>query len=312
MDLPSDDALRSIVRAYARLRAAHGEAIGSPALVQPTGAFFPDEFRGDAPGVARLLRRIMTYAPVADDLRLELAFVAQEGERSGAGCGSGACGSGVGLRPGVGGLEEVEEIEGGYRVYVAAPVVAHADLLTAVLVRAVGAIVLSEGAGAPGVEGPAQAAEMAAVACGFGVLLANGAAVWAKSCGGLRVTSATALTVEIAAAALALFVAVHETKESEARAHLRPTQREAFDLALTWATSNPLLVEALRDRPAVLESGTFDVEPVRGLLGRWLHKRKLEREMRIAPIAAKPARSAEQVRRLEEARALVDEVLGVE
>jgi hypothetical protein len=65
------DALRWIVRTSARLRAGHGEAIAAPALVLPTAAFFPDEFRGDAPGVARLLRRIMTYAPIADDLPIE-------------------------------------------------------------------------------------------------------------------------------------------------------------------------------------------------------------------------------------------------
>ena len=55
---------------------------------------------------------------------------------------------------------------------------------------------------------------------------------------------------------------------------------------------------------------TYDLEPVRGLLGRWMHKRQLDKELR-APIAAAPARlSDDKRRRLEEARALVDEVLG--
>jgi hypothetical protein len=52
MDLPNDDALRFIVSTYARLRAAHGESIGDPTLLQPTAEFFPDEFRSDAPSVA--------------------------------------------------------------------------------------------------------------------------------------------------------------------------------------------------------------------------------------------------------------------
>ncbi|HXN33874.1 MAG TPA: hypothetical protein VN894_18520 [Polyangiaceae bacterium] len=309
MELPAADALRWIVRTYARLRAAHGEAIGAPALVQPTAAFFPDEFRGDAPSVARLLRRIVRYAPIADDLPIELAFVAEDGGEAATGCGSIACGSspGLGVR-----ARGVEEREGGYRVFVATADVAHADLLTTSLARSVGALVLSEAGEVLGAGSPAESAEVAAVACGFGILLANGAAVWAKSCGGLRVASATALTVEMTAVALALFASVHGVEESEVRAHLRPTQREALDLALGWTASNPLLVDALRDRPAILEAGAFDIEPPRGLLGRWLHKRKIDREMQLAPIAAKPARSADQVRRLEEARALVDEVLGVE
>jgi hypothetical protein len=306
MDLPSDDALRWIVRTYARLRAAHGEAIDAPVLVRPTGAFFPDEFRPDAPGVARLLRRIMTYAPVADDLPVELAFLAADDQAGG--CGSAACGSGGG--PGLGvRARGVEELDEGYRMFVAASDVGHPELLTTSLARGVGGLVLGEAAEAVDLEAAAETAEIAAIACGFGVLMANGAAVWGKSCGGLRLACATALSVEETTVALALFVSLHDIKESEARADLHTTQREAFDLALAWAQSNPLLVETLRDRPALLEAGVFDIEPARGLFGRWLHKRKLERDLRPAPPSAKPARSDEQKRRFEEARALVDEVL---
>jgi hypothetical protein len=81
---------------------------------------------------------------------------------------------------------------------------------------------------------------------------------------------------------------------------------------MAWTESNPYVVESLRDRPAVLEGGLFTLEPVRGLLGRWLHKRKLDRELRspdAAPAAVAPI-SDDRRRRLEEARALVDEVLG--
>jgi hypothetical protein len=306
MDLPSEDALRWIVRTYARLRAAHGVAIGSPELVCPTGAFFPDEFRGDAPGVARLLRRVIAYAPIADDLPVELAFLASEGE-SPAGCGSIACGSDGGVGPGV---RAVEEIEDGYRVFVTAADVGHPDLLTASLARSVGALVLGEAGEKVDRMREAPTAEIAAIACGFGVLLANGAGVWAKSCGGLRMARATALSVEETTVALALFAVVHDVAESTARTHLNATQREAFDLAFVWAASNPSLVGALRDAPAALCGGIFDIEPARGLLGRWLHKRKLEREMRPVRVTALPRRSEEQRRRFEEARALVDEVLG--
>jgi hypothetical protein len=304
MDLPSDDTLRWIVRTYARLRARYGEAIGTPALVQPTGAFFPDEFRLDAPSVERLLRRLIGYSPVADDLGIELAFVAPSEDHAGGGCGSSACAPAGSSGP----RRSVQELDDGYRVFIAANDVPNPDLLTTALARAVGGLVLQEA----GEEVDPGEDEIAAVACGFGVLLANGASVWAKSCGGLRMAQATALPVEEVTVALALFAAIHQARVSDARAHLGPTQREALDLSTAWAESNPLLVETLRDRPALLETGLFDIEPVRSLVGRWFHKRRLDKELK-APIApsASPL-SEEKRRRLEEARALVDEVLGGE
>ncbi|MDP8998600.1 MAG: hypothetical protein M3O46_00635 [Myxococcota bacterium] len=303
MDLPSDDALRWIVRAYARFRAAHGNAIGEPVLVHPTGEFFPDEFHRDAESVARLLRRIMTYAPIAEDVCVGLEFLSPEEQPPG-GCGSSACGSSVASGPRSG---SIDEVDGGYRVFVAAADVSHPEVLTASLVRSVGAIVLSE-AGAEVGHVSAPTAEIAAAACGFGKLLAIGAAVWGKSCGGLRLACGTALSVEETTLTLALFVATHSLKPSEARANLQATQREAFDQAIAWVESNPLLVESLRDRPARLEGGAFDIEPVRGLLGRWLHRRKIDQELLARPVS--PPRSSEQKRRFEEARALVDEALG--
>jgi len=302
MDLPSDDALRWIVRTYARLRARHGEAFAAPTLVQPTGAFFPDEFRLDASSVERLLRRLIGYSPVADDVGIELAFVEASHENAG-GCGSSACGP----TGSSGARRSVEELDDGYRVFVAANDVPNPDLLTTSLARAVGALVLHEA----GEEVDPGEDEIAAVACGFGVLLAGGASVWAKSCGGLRMAQATVLPVEEACVALALFVGIHGAKVSDARANLGATQREAFDLALAWVESNPLLLETLRDRPALMEKGQLDLEPVRGLVGRWFHKRKLDKELR-APAPASTPLTDEKRRRLEEARALVDEVLGGE
>lgn len=85
-------------------------------------------------------------------------------------------------------------------------------------------------------------------------------------------------------------------------------------MAEAWVESNPLLLENLRECPALLEAGIFDIEPTRGVVGRWLHKRKVAAEMRapVPPSAAKAPVSEERRRRLEEARALVDEVLGGE
>ncbi len=303
MDLPVDRALRWIVGTYAGLLAEHGAVLRASVLVQPTGEYFPDEFLADAPSVLRLLRRTMSYAPLAEDLGVELAFLAPEGDHAG-GCGSLACGSGGGGAQ----LATVAEIEDGYRIFVAANDVGNPDVLAASLARATGALVLHE-AGEDDAE-DAAVAEIAAIACGLGVLVASGSSVWAKGCGGLRMAQATVLSVEEATVALALFCAVQAVKPSLARAHLGATQREAFDLAMAWTESNPYVVESLRDRPAVLQGGLFTLEPVRGLLGRWLHKRKLDRELQSPDAAPAAPVSDDKRRRLEEARALVDEVLG--
>ena len=154
----------------------------------------------------------------------------------------------------------------------------------------------------------AEASEIAAVVCGFGVLLLNGSAVWAKACSGLRMAQATALPVEEMAVALALFVGVHGHKVSRVRRHLGTTQREALDVAHDWVDSNPLLMASLRDRPERIESGALDLEPVRGVLGQWLHKRKLEQALRAPPKSAASAITDERRRRLEEVSALLDEV----
>jgi hypothetical protein len=312
MDLPHEDELRWIVHTYARVRARCGDALASPPLVLPTGEFFPDDFRFDGPSVEQLLRRMIHHSPVSDELGVELGFVAPDGEGAG-GCGSLGCGTGGGAHSSKKMLPPVQELEDGYRVLLSAEDVGSPDMLTTSLARSVGALVLYESGDdmGPDTAAIAAASEIAAVACGFGVLLANGAAVWAKSCGGLRMRQATVLPVEQVTVSLALFAAVHATKRSTVRAPLGATQREALDLAEAWVGSNPLLVESLRDRPETLEAGTFDVEPLRSALGRWWHKRRLDRDLSARPSQAPPL-SEDKRRRLAEARALVDEVFGGE
>jgi hypothetical protein len=310
MDLPNDEALRRIVTSFARLRAAHGNAIGDPALVQPTAEFFPDTFRSDGASVDRMFRRMLDYAPLSPELAVELAILVPDEGRQG-GCGSAACGTGGGDTAGESsGL--VDELDDGYRVLVSAMDVGTPALLGASLARAIGSLVLyeaSEPVARPGVAWRARAeeSEMAAIVSGFGVLLANGASVWAKSCGGLRMAQGTALGVEEVAVGLALFVEVHREEKSRARKHLGLTQREAFEVASDWVDCNPMLVEALRSRPERLVSGALDLEPVRGVLGQWLHRRKVESAMRAPARRASAPISDERRRRLEEVAALLDE-----
>ncbi len=267
MDLPRDPELRWIVGTYATLRGAHESGIGTPALVQPTAAFFPDEFRGDGPSVAQMLRTMIGYAPIADDLPIELALAESpaEGTRgtdASGGCASGACGTGGGRSSGMKGAQRVGT---GYRVLLDAAHLHAPDALAASLARSVGSLVLHEASE----ESDAARSELAAIACGFGVLLANGAAVWGKACGGLRMTQATVLSVEEITVALALFVAVHGEKVARARAHLGTTQREAFERACDWVDSNERLVAWLRDSPGTLHAATVELEPVRGLFAKW-------------------------------------------
>jgi hypothetical protein len=309
MDLPDNDALRRIVTSFARLRAAHGEAIGDPPLVQPTAEFFPDDFKPDGASVDRMLRRMLDYAPVSSELGVELSLFVPDEAHAG-GCGSAACGPG-GAAGGQEAASAVHELEDGYRVVVSVMDVGTPALLAASLARSVGALVLHEAgetAPRPGAAAMTwiEQSEMAAVVSGFGVLLANGASVWAKSCGGLRMTQATALPIEEIAVALALFAAVHRHDMSRARKHLGLTQREAFEVARDWVDCNPMLVESLRERPERLVSGEVDLEPVRGIFGQWLHKRRLETAMR-APVRRSTPMSDERRRRIEEVAALLDE-----
>lgn len=318
MELPAEHALRFIATHYAGLLARHGEAFEEPVLVQPSGDFFPDDFEGDLASIGRMLERVASYAPLADDLPLAVRVVSPEGDACGpaVSCcgGSSSCaapeiasGGGEG-KPGV-----VELDEGGYLVTLAMRDVSHPALLGAALARAVGAIVLSEADEKITPTDAAAFAEVAAVACGLGVLLHAGAYVYGKSCGGPRVNSGTALSVEEAAVALALFARVNGVKSGEVRRHLEATQNEALEQAFEWVDSNDELVEALRVHPEAVAAGAFTLKPVRGLFGRLFKRREAAVLDAVAPPAsgrARPSRTPEEQRKLEELRALVDDALG--
>jgi hypothetical protein len=305
MELPDEGALRWLVAAYAGLRSAHGAGIGTPALVEPTVQFFPEPIRDDAASIAGVLRAMIGHSPVADDLPIELAFRLADHEEGG-GCSSGACHA-----PGADAIVKsgVEETPGGYRVVLEAPALRHLDGLAASLARAVGALVLLEVNEDP----TAARSEVAAIACGFGVLVANGAAMWSKSCGGLRMGRTTALSVEEATVGLALFLDLHGERPSKARKYLGATQQEAFASACDWVESNAELVERLRESPSTLVGPAITLEPVRSLFGNWLHRRTVKKQKHVPATlraAPSPPLSDEKRRRLEEARALVDDVFG--
>jgi hypothetical protein len=319
MELPHDDALRWIVTKYAAIVAAHGEVIGEPELLQPTADNFPDEFTHDPESVVRLLERMIAYSPVDEETAVRVRFVEQE-EKGGGGCGPGACGTGGGSKSAGSAVRDpVVETKDGYIVDIAVADAGHATLLTTSLARSVGGLVLLEGG--EDVRGGELGAlsELAAIATGFGVLLLEGAYVYGKSCGGVRVRQGTSLSLMEVSVALGLFARVHDLKMGAVRANLGTTQREALDHAIEWVDSNEAIVTMLRDpddhyaRARVLADGFFTIEPVRGVLGRLFGRNKKPAfsidEARPSQKSAR-TRTPEQQKKLDEARALVEEALG--
>jgi hypothetical protein len=306
----SEDALRSIVAHLAHLRAEYGEVMESPDLIEPTGEYFPDAFALEPAAIERLMRRMMTYAPLASDLDVQLGFVEPDAEgKAGGGCGSGACAPGD--KPQTAMMSGAVETEDGYGVVLATADVGEPKILTASLARSMGRLVLFEADEDvdPRVEGALS--ELTAVACGLGVILLNGASVYKKGCGGVRQHQGTFLGVQELALACALFVRATDRKPGAVRRHLAVTQREAFDLALDWVDGQPKLVRALAKEPASLADGVFSLEEKKGLLSRLLARKRDDDMPDALPISVKPKeRSEEERRRIAETRALVEEALG--
>ena len=304
----SDETLSSIVAHLAHLRAEYGEVLTDPELIEPTGEYFPDEFAVEPKAIERLLRRMMTYAPLAEDLDVQLAFLdPEEAGGAGGGCGSGACGPGDNAKMVLkGGAIETPR---GYAAVLSTSDVGEPKLLTASLARSMGRLVLFEADEEvdPRVEGALS--ELTAVGCGLGVILLSGAALYKKGCGGVRRHQGTFLGVEELALANALFVRATGQKPSRVKRHLEITQREAFDDALAWVDARPKLVAMMKSAPETLVDGVLPIEEKKGLFARLLSSSKsLEEEM---PISARPAkvRSDAELRRLAETKALVEEAL---
>lgn len=306
MDLPvAEEKIRAVVAHLARLRSSYGEAFAAPTLVEPTSEFFPDEFTLDPEGVELLLRRTLCYAPLAGELEVGLGFIQPDGEVTGGGCGSGACGTGGSKEIARGGAVETDD---GYAALVHVQDVGDPAILTTALARAVGRIVLFEADEAVDPRDEGALSELTALASGLGLLLLNGACVYKKGCGGMKRHQATFLDVEEIALGLALFVRVTEQKPGAVRRHLEVTQKEAFDLALAFVDTQPTLVRKLTHEPELLADGVFAFEEKKGLLSR-LFSRKVDDFPAIAAAPPRERSDAER-RRLAEAKALVDEAFA--
>lgn len=300
----SEEKIRAVVAHLATLRAEYGDAFADPDLIEPTSEFFPDEFKLEPESIERLLHRMLGYAPLSDDLDIGLGFIQPDGDVSGGGCGSGACGTGGLKAIARGGAVETED---GYAALVHVSDVGDPAILTTALARAVGRIILFEVDAElePRDEGPLS--ELTAIAAGFGPLLLNGACVYKKGCGGMKRHQATHLDVEEVALATALFVRATGKKPALVKKHLEITQKEAFDAALAWVDGQPTLVKALTEQPETLSDGVFSFEAPKGFFSRLFAKKEDD----LTSVKPKTRTlSEDERRRIAEAKALVDEALS--
>ena len=323
MALPPEETLRALVSRYARLLAEHGEAFEGAELITPTGEHFPDRFERDGESLVRLLERVASYSPLGEDVPLEIALV-----EDGGGDDDGHCSSGC-SRPGAR-VDGVQRSGRGYRVPLPVTELANPTRMVCALARGVGAAVLAEAEVPVDPEDVGAMSEVAAALSGFGVVLLEGSHVYAKSCGGPSIHQGTALSPGELGVLLALFceIAGHDASaasSSEARARTRTlttvarkylgaTQLEAFDEAREWVETNAALMRKLRDAPELLCGGAFEIATKKpGLFSRLFGGKRKEDAEGLAAAPTSPARrqrSAEEERRLAEARALVEEELG--
>lgn len=314
MQLPREDRLRWLLRHAALLLEGGAEPVRG--LVLPTVEFFPDHFDGSPRAVERLLGRVVGHAGLGDlGIRLGPSEPDPQGEHGGQCCGGSCAGGGSAPAP----VRRVTERDGGFLVNVGAHEVGQPAVLTTALVRGVSHAFLREADLYRDVD-PRQAeavVDVAGVLLGFGVLLANGAYIYAKGCGGVRVASATALPVEEVTTALALFCQLHDLRPRNVRGHLGTTARALFDEASDWAAANSRVVRLLRADRAVIEADGYSLNEARGWLSRLvgLGRRRgptVPDEAELERMATEAARNAEpgdpdKARRLAALRELVDE-----
>jgi hypothetical protein len=309
----TEDNLREIVTLTAKTLSALSSVMEPDDLVEPTGKYFPDEFKLDADHIEKLVHRMRGYTPLSSELPLALGFQEPDKEaKAGGGCGTGACATGGEEDVARGGFVETAD---GYGLVVDVRDVNEPTLLTTQIARALFGIVLTEAEVDVPREGLAYASEIAASAMGLGLLTALGSSVYKKGCGGMKMHRGTVASIPDTCGALALFCRTRNISPGRVRSHLPVTQKEAFDEALRLVDGNAHLTDALRDHPETLEDGVFKVNGPAGLLGRLFGRKKPENEISAAQpdrTSTKKPRTREEEARLAEARQLVREALDAE
>jgi hypothetical protein len=264
--LPPPQVIRAVIQRHARLRNRYATALGHRPLVIPSAKFFPDPFRGDAESAMRLTMRMQAHAGMSDvPIRTALATLGPDGEVSPSSCSSGACG--MPQSAGFGVLRVVDEGDG-WLLQIPEPELRHPVALTTNLARSLAFVFLVETKLEEEVlEPPVDVtADFAAVALGFGALLLQGSYIYAKSCGGPRVTRVTKVLLPELAIATALFAATEGHELAPLLRELDPTQKELLSEAERLIRANRRLVSTLAERPDRIARGDFELETPSSIL----------------------------------------------
>lgn len=269
MQLPPPQVIRAVIQRHARLRKRYASELGRRPLVVPNSKFFPDPFRSDADSAARLTQRMQEHAGLGDiPIRTTLVSSSPEGEANSS-CSSGACG--LPQSTGFGVLRVVDEGDG-WLFQIPEPELRHPVALTTNLARSLAFVFLVETKLEDEVlEPPVDVtADFAAVALGLGGLLLQGSYIYAKSCGGPRVTRVTKVLLPELAIATALFAATEGHDTASLLRELDPTQKELLSEADRLIRANRRLVSTLVDQPERIARGDFELDAPSSILSSLL------------------------------------------
>ncbi|MDX2053952.1 MAG: hypothetical protein SFV15_16235 [Polyangiaceae bacterium] len=312
MELPGEPVLRELIQRTATLWARLSHEVGSRPMILPNATFFPDPYHHDEPSVNRLVQRLAEHAGM-QDVPVEVCLIAPDAEEEAASCSSGGCGPAVVS----GSFQRVVDRGDGWQLNVAEAELLHPVALTTELGRGLALIFLLETheAGAP-LEGPLElTTELTAVALGMGPLLLQGSYIYAKGCGGPRISQLTQLSTFELAVITALFCTLSGVPHKTVSRELSVTQKEAFAEAVAFISSNPELTLKLKRAPELLAMGDFTLNPTRSWLSRVLAPAKVTEEAFPLWLGEKstaelpPARSPKSARHAE-LKALVSDALS--
>lgn len=305
MLLPDDDVARSLVSAYAAVRASFREDIGERPLVLANGEFFPDAFRRDQDGVQALVRRMQTHAGMLDiPVRAKLTEAAA---RTVSACGD-SCVPGQSF-------DEARLVDEGdaWQLRLAPGELGHPVGLTTLVARSLSQVFLVE-TRRPDFRAPIPPeilVDLLAVNLGFGALLMEGAYVYAKSCGGPSVVKLTALGLPELGLVTALSCALWPKSLGAARKVASTTQAATLAEAEAWLRGNRELALQVQRAPELVELGAFRLSAPRARLFPWFGSHSKQNPADEFPaLAATTPKSARRTLPDDGLKELVDEVLG--
>jgi hypothetical protein len=273
MELPSGQVMRAVIQRYARLVTRLEDELGERPLVLPNGSFFPDRFLGDEASVQQLVKRMQQHAGIRD-IPVNVRVVTDGVEPdSGSNCSSGACG--VPTVTGRG-IQRLVDEGSAWTLQLLDVELKHPVVLSTNIARSLAYVFLMETQDEEEIiEPPVDiTADMTGVALGLGTLLLQGSYIYAKSCGGPSIACVTKLSCPELAVALAAFIARGDHSVRSALKELDTTQRTLLSEAHALFESNRHIVHLLRDKPATLASGSFDLNEAKPWLSRVFGRKK--------------------------------------